>query len=107
MAMFESVFSLFAKQRLALSAQSTGYILAYVGVLVAAIQGGGMGVLTKRFPGGRTCPLCADHIDPVLYWMGSFTECRDSADRFTAIVAIQRDSQHVAPLESVQGGSGQ
>ena len=49
MAMFESVFSLFAKQRLALSAQSTGYILAYVGVLVAAIQGGGMGVLTKRF----------------------------------------------------------
>lgn len=50
MAMFESVFSLFAKQRLDLSAQNTGYILAYVGVLVAGIQGGGMGVLTKRFP---------------------------------------------------------
>ena len=49
MSMFESVFSLFAKQRLALSAQSTGFILAYVGVLVAAIQGGGMGALTKRF----------------------------------------------------------
>lgn len=49
MSMFESVFSLFAKQRLALSAQSTGFILAYVGVLVAGIQGGGMGALTKRF----------------------------------------------------------
>ncbi len=50
MAMFESVFSLFAKQRLELSAQSTGFILAYVGVLVAGVQGGGMGALTKRFP---------------------------------------------------------
>jgi len=50
MAMFESVFSLFTKQRLALSAQSTGFILAYVGVLVAGVQGGGMGILTKRFP---------------------------------------------------------
>jgi len=50
MAMFESVFSLFTKQRLALTAQSTGLILAYVGVLVAGIQGGGMGLLTKRFP---------------------------------------------------------
>ena len=50
MAMFESVFSLFAKQRLQLSAQNTGFILAYVGVLVAGIQGGGMGALTKRFP---------------------------------------------------------
>lgn len=50
MAMFESVFSLFAKQRLELSAQNTGFILAYVGVLVAGIQGVGMGVLTKRFP---------------------------------------------------------
>ncbi len=48
MAMFQSVFSLFAKQRLELSAQSTGFILAYVGVLVAGVQGG-MGVLTKRF----------------------------------------------------------
>jgi len=50
MAMFESVFSLFAKQRLELSAQNTGFILAYVGVLVAGIQGAGMGILTKRFP---------------------------------------------------------
>lgn len=50
MAMFQSVFSLFAKQRLELSAQSTGFILAYVGVLVAVVQGGGMGVLTKWFP---------------------------------------------------------
>jgi DHA1 family tetracycline resistance protein-like MFS transporter len=50
MAMFESVFSLYAKQRLELSAQNTGFILAYVGVLVAGIQGGAMGVLTKRFP---------------------------------------------------------
>ncbi len=49
MGMFQSVFSLFTQQRLALSAQSTGFILAYVGILVAGIQGGGIGALTKRF----------------------------------------------------------
>jgi DHA1 family tetracycline resistance protein-like MFS transporter len=46
---FETMFALFAQARLRLEAQTTSYVLAYVGVLVAAIQGGGMGLLTKRF----------------------------------------------------------
>ncbi len=49
MSLFESVFSLYAKQRLALNAQTTGYILAYVGILVSIVQGGAMGALTRRF----------------------------------------------------------
>ena len=46
---FETMFSLFALKRLELDARATSYILTYVGVLVVAVQGGGMGPLTKRF----------------------------------------------------------
>ena len=46
--MFETVFSLYAIARLDLNAQSTSYVLAYVGVLVVLIQGGGIRLLTKR-----------------------------------------------------------
>ncbi len=46
---FETMFSLFALKRLNLDARATSYILTYVGVLVVAVQGGGMGPLTKRF----------------------------------------------------------
>jgi DHA1 family tetracycline resistance protein-like MFS transporter len=46
---FETMFSLFALERLGLDAQATSYVLTYVGLLVVAIQGGGMGLLTKRF----------------------------------------------------------
>ena len=46
---FETMFSLFALKRLSLDARGTSYILTYVGVLVVLIQGGGMGILTKRF----------------------------------------------------------
>lgn len=46
---FETMFSLYALKRWGLNAQATSYILTYVGVLVVAIQGGGMGLLTKRF----------------------------------------------------------
>jgi len=48
-AIFETVFSLFALYRLGLDAQGTGYILTYVGVLLALVQGGGIGVISKRF----------------------------------------------------------
>jgi len=47
--MFENLFSVFARQQLGLSAQSRSFLLAYVGVLVALVQGGGIGILTKRF----------------------------------------------------------
>ena len=47
--MFQTIFAVFASKRLGLSAQSTGYVLTYVGLLVVAIQGGGIGLLTKRF----------------------------------------------------------
>jgi DHA1 family tetracycline resistance protein-like MFS transporter len=47
--LFETIFSLFALERLGLDARSTSFVLTYVGLLVVAVQGGGMGLLTKRF----------------------------------------------------------
>jgi len=47
--MFQTIFAIFASQRLGFSAQTTGYVLTYVGLLVVIIQGGGIGLLTKRF----------------------------------------------------------
>jgi DHA1 family tetracycline resistance protein-like MFS transporter len=46
---FQTIFALFAQKRLALDAQATSYVLTYVGLLIVVIQGGGMGLLTKRF----------------------------------------------------------
>jgi MFS transporter, DHA1 family, tetracycline resistance protein len=48
-AMFQSVFALYAQYKLGLGSDSTGYILAYVGVLAVVTQGGLIGPLTKRF----------------------------------------------------------
>ncbi|MCS7010678.1 MAG: MFS transporter [Anaerolineales bacterium] len=47
-ALFQSIFSLFA-QAIRLTPDTTGYILAYVGLLSVIVQGGLMGWLTKRF----------------------------------------------------------
>ena len=47
--MFTTIFSLYADKRLGLDAQSTGYVLTYVGLLVVAVQGGGIRPLVKRF----------------------------------------------------------
>jgi DHA1 family tetracycline resistance protein-like MFS transporter len=47
--MFQSIFAIFAQQRLALDAQSTGYILTYVGVVIVVVQGGVISLLTKYF----------------------------------------------------------
>jgi DHA1 family tetracycline resistance protein-like MFS transporter len=47
--MFQTIFALFAGQRLGLTAQSTSYVLTYVGVLVVLVQGGGVGLLSRRF----------------------------------------------------------
>jgi len=48
-AMFQSVFALFAQHRLSLSAESTGFVLTYVGFYSVLVQGVGIGLLTKRF----------------------------------------------------------
>ena len=47
--MFQSIFTLYAQYKLGLTPDKTGYILAYVGVLSVIVQGGLIGVLTKRF----------------------------------------------------------
>jgi DHA1 family tetracycline resistance protein-like MFS transporter len=52
-ATFQSIFALYAQYRLGLTAQSTGYLLAYVGVLVVLVQGVAIGRLTARFSESR------------------------------------------------------
>ena len=48
-ATFQTVFPLYAQYQLELDARQTGFILTYVGVLAAIIQGGAIGMLSKRF----------------------------------------------------------
>jgi DHA1 family tetracycline resistance protein-like MFS transporter len=48
-ALFQTMFTLWAKDRLGLSAQATSYLLVYVGLLSVIVQGGLIGQLTKRF----------------------------------------------------------
>jgi DHA1 family tetracycline resistance protein-like MFS transporter len=47
-ATFQSIFALYA-QAIGLSSQTTGFVLAYVGVLSVIVQGGLIGLLTRRF----------------------------------------------------------
>ena len=47
-ATFQTIFALFA-QSIGLSSQTTGYVLAYVGLLSVITQGGLIGPLTRRF----------------------------------------------------------
>lgn len=46
---FQSSFALWASSRLGFSAQSTSFVLAYVGVLSVLVQGVAIGPLTRRF----------------------------------------------------------
>lgn len=46
--LFQSIFPLFA-QAICLKPDTTGYVLAYVGLLSVIVQGGLIGLLTKRF----------------------------------------------------------
>jgi DHA1 family tetracycline resistance protein-like MFS transporter len=47
-AIFQSIFALFT-QSLGISSQTTGFILTFVGVIAVVVQGGLIGVLTRRF----------------------------------------------------------
>jgi DHA1 family tetracycline resistance protein-like MFS transporter len=49
-ALFTTMFSLFAQYRLDLDARQTGYVLAYIGLLIALVQGVGVGPISKRYP---------------------------------------------------------
>jgi DHA1 family tetracycline resistance protein-like MFS transporter len=51
--LFQSVFALYAQYRLGLTAQTTGYVLAYVGLLSVLVQGVAIGKLTARFAESR------------------------------------------------------
>jgi DHA1 family tetracycline resistance protein-like MFS transporter len=46
---FETIFSLFTQKKLGLTAQTTSYVLTYVGVLIVLVQGGGIRLLNARF----------------------------------------------------------
>jgi DHA1 family tetracycline resistance protein-like MFS transporter len=48
-ATFQTVFPLFAQYQLELDARQTGFVLTYVGVLAAIVQGGAIGILARRF----------------------------------------------------------
>ena len=47
-AIFQTIFALYA-QSIGLSAQTTGYLLTYVGVISVVVQAGLIGLLTRRF----------------------------------------------------------
>jgi len=46
---FQSVFALYTLSKFGLTAQQTGYILAYVGIVLVIMQGGLIGPLSARF----------------------------------------------------------
>jgi DHA1 family tetracycline resistance protein-like MFS transporter len=52
-ALFQSIFSLFALDKLNLNAQATGLVLAFIGFYSVLVQGLGIGMLTKRFSDNR------------------------------------------------------
>lgn len=50
---FQTVFPLYAQSFLRLEARQTGFVLTYVGVLAALVQGVGIAMLTRRFSEAR------------------------------------------------------
>jgi DHA1 family tetracycline resistance protein-like MFS transporter len=46
---FQTVFPLYVLHKFGLGAQQTGYILAYMGIILVAMQGGAIGPLSMRF----------------------------------------------------------
>lgn len=50
---FQTIFALYAQQRLNLNAAQTGLVLGYVGILVVLVQVGAIGRLTKKYTESR------------------------------------------------------
>ena len=59
-ATFQSIFALYAQYRLGLTAQTTGYVLAYVGLLSVIVQGFAVGRLTAQF--SETQIICVSSV---------------------------------------------
>lgn len=55
--LFESMFAVFVADRLGLDSRSRGLLLAYVGLLVALVQGGLVGPLVKKFDERRLAAI--------------------------------------------------
>ena len=45
----EATFALFSEKKFGYSAMETGYMFGFVGILMAAVQGGGIGFLARKF----------------------------------------------------------
>lgn len=58
-ATFQTIFPLYAQQHLGLDARSTGFVLAYVGILVVLVQGVIVGKLAERFDEYRLILWCS------------------------------------------------
>jgi DHA1 family tetracycline resistance protein-like MFS transporter len=63
--MFETIFPLWANEKLTWGPQEVGLLFAYLGLIVAIIQGGLIGTLTRRFGEGPLVPVAT-----VLYAIG-------------------------------------
>jgi len=48
--MFQTIFPLYAQSHLGLNALKTGFVLTYVGILAALVQGVAVGRISRRFP---------------------------------------------------------
>jgi DHA1 family tetracycline resistance protein-like MFS transporter len=75
---FQTIFSLFVDKQLGLGPEATGYLLTYAGVVIVAVQGGGIALLTRRFTdkqlvfGGsvlHTLSLLAWAFTPTVGWL--------------------------------------
>jgi DHA1 family tetracycline resistance protein-like MFS transporter len=47
--LFQTIFTLFVLARLGLDARSTSFVFTYVGIVIALVQGAGIGRLTRRW----------------------------------------------------------
>ncbi|MBK7449087.1 MAG: MFS transporter [Anaerolineales bacterium] len=54
---FQTVFPLYVLNKFGLGAQQTGYILAYLGIVLVVMQGGLIGPLSARFKESNHCHL--------------------------------------------------
>jgi MFS transporter, DHA1 family, tetracycline resistance protein len=52
-AMMQTVFPLYGRLRFGLTAQTTGYVLTYIGIIIVLVQAGGIGMMTSRWRESR------------------------------------------------------